>query len=378
MRLLLMLESCGGGVGRHVVDLATGVMNRGHDVTLIYSPVRAEETFLNALRYLPKMTKRELPIGRSVGPADIRAWRQLRRLLTEMGPFDIVHGHSSKAGALLRLAAHRGAAPRVYTPHAPITMDPELPKAARVFYGSAERLLARRCERIICVSDAEREHLASTGLPRGLIRVVRNGIARLPDFDRDATRSRLQLDENTVCFGFVGRLSHQKAVSRIISAFAMTLGKMGNVHLVIVGDGPQLAELKSLAYQFGIARKVTFTGQAQGTEFMAGFDVFVLSSRYEGLPYVLLEAAASALPIISTDVGGVRDVVYDGENGFVLPTPAIELLADRLVEIARRRDLRVSMAHRSAEIGAGFTADRMVDETIAVYEELIADSAAKN
>ncbi|MFW2403882.1 MAG: glycosyltransferase family 4 protein [Gammaproteobacteria bacterium] len=375
MRILLVLEACGAGAGRHVIDLIDGLSRSGHDVSLIYSPVRAEAGFEDALGFMPRVTKRELPMRRAVGPGDWRSTRALKRLIKELGPFDIVHGHSSKAGALLRLAASGSDAPRLYTPHAPITMDPTLSAAARFVYGTAERLLGHFCERIICVSAAERDHLASIGLSEDKLCVVHNGIKPLPDTDRDAVRRQLQLDPETVCFGFVGRISHQKGVDRMISAFAMARGRMGNAHLAIVGDGPLLDEMQSLARNLGVARDVTFTGHANGIEMMAGFDVFLLPSRYEGLPYALLEAAASGLPIITTDVGGAGVVVQDGENGYVLPEQSAELLADRLTELARNGQLRHEMSACSAQIAEKFTVDRMVADTIAVYEEALAAPA---
>jgi len=371
MRILLVLEACGAGAGRHVIDLADGLSRAGHDVSLIYSSVRAEAGFEDALGFLPRVTKRELPMQRAVGPGDWRSSRMLKRLIKELGPFDIVHGHSSKAGALLRLAANRGDAPRLYTPHAPITMDPTLSARARFVYGAAERLLGRRCERIICVSAAERDHLVSLGLPENKLSVVHNGIKPLPQIDRDAMRRQLGLDPDTICFGSVGRISHQKAVDRTISAFAMARGRMRKAHLAIVGDGPLLDEMQSLVRDLGISRDVTFTGQANGIEMMAGFDVFLMPSRYEGLPYALLEAAASGLPIIATDVGGAGVVVRDGENGFILPEQNVELLADLLIELSRRDDLRHAMSHRSTELAMQFTVDRMVADTLEVYNELL-------
>ena len=378
MRILLVLEACGAGAGHHVIDLADGLSRAGHDVFLIYSPLRAEADFENALSFMPRVTKRELPMRRAVGPSDWRSSRALKRLIKELGPFDIVHGHSSKAGALLRLAANRSDSPRLYTPHAPITMDPALSASARFVYGAAERLLGHLCERIICVSAAERDHLASLGLSEDKLRVVHNGIKPLPPIDRDAIRRQLQLDPDTICFGSVGRISHQKAVDRIISAFAMARGRMSNAHLAIVGDGPLLADMQSLARSLGISQYVTFTGQANGIEMMAGFDVFLLPSRYEGLPYALLEAAASGLPIITTDVGGAGVVVRDGENGYVLPEQNVEQLADLLLELARREDLRHAMSHRSTEIAMQFTVDRMVADTLDVYNELLAAPGASD
>lgn len=376
MRVLLVLEACGGGAGRHVIDLAEGLIRRGHDVSLIYSADRADDWFIDALDFMPKLTKRELPMQRAVGLHDFKAIRDLQGLIDEMGPFDVVHGHSSKAGALLRVAASGGRAARVYTPHAAITMNPDLRAYVRAIYGAVERFLGRYCEGIICVSALERDHLAQQGLPEEKLRVVPNGIGRLPHVDRDAIRRRLGVAQLTVCFGWVGRVSPQKSVDRIISAYAMAEARMRDTHLVIVGDGPLLANAKKQARTLGIAKHVSFTGHADGIEMMAGFDAFLLPSRYEAMPYVLLEAAASGLPIVMTDVGGAREVVRHGENGFVLPEPDVELLADHLTSLARSPELRSAMSRRSIEISRQFDIDGMVDATVRVYDDFRAAAEA--
>ncbi len=370
MRVLLVLEACSGGAGRHVIDLARGLLARGHEVSLIYSPRRAEAWFLEAISKVCRLSVFELEMHRSVTLGDISACRQLKCLIDEMGPFDVVHAHSSKAGALLRLAQVGKSVPVVYTPHAPITMNPQLSVLARSAYLIAERLLMGLCGRIICVSPAEREHFQSLGFPAHKLRVVCNGIGSLPATNHGALRRQLSLEADTICFGFVGRISHQKAVDRALSAFAMASRQVSNVRLVIVGDGPEFGVVKALAVNLGVEDQVVFTGAANGAELMNAFDVFILPSRYEGMPYVLLEAAANSLPIVMTDVGGANLVVRDGENGFVVSPMSIESMADRLVSLARQPELRDAMAIRSAEIAATFSFDRMVDETVAVYKEL--------
>ena len=314
MRVLLVLEACGGGSGRHVVDLARGLLARGHEVTLVYSPLRADAGFSRDIAALDGLRCGELPIRRAVSFSDIGAGRQLRRLIEREGPFDVMHAHSSKAGGLLRLAQAGRNAPVVYTPHAPITMDPALSFPARLIYGTAERLLAKLCRRIICVSPAERDHLVECGFPAGQLSVVCNGFDLDETFDRDAVRATFGLDENAICFGFVGRLSHQKAVDRLLRAFAVVAGQNPDARLVIVGDGPDLDALRALARELDIAPRAVFPGALPGLEAMAAFDVFVLPSRYEGMPYVLLEAAATGLPIVMADVGGRISSSAKGET----------------------------------------------------------------
>ncbi len=368
MRILLVLEACDGGAGRHVIDLTQGLLARGHQVSLRYSPQRAGPWFLAEVSALSGLDSREISIGRAVTLNDFAVARQLRRSLATEAPYDIMHAHSSKAGAVLRLAQAGRNTKVIYTPHAPITMDPEMPAIKKVAYLLTERILAGLCKGIICVSPAERDHLLGFGFRAGKLHVICNGIGSAPAVDRDAIRRRLNLDPDSVCFGCVGRMSHQKAVDRAIRAFALVAEQETDARLVLVGDGPDQTTLKTLVAELGITEQVIFTGAVSGSEMMAAFDVFLLPSRYEGMPYVLLEAAARKLPIIMADVGGAHLVVRNEENGFVIPVPQIESYAARMLLLARDSDLRRKMADRSAAIAAEFSLDKMVEQTLAVYK----------
>ena len=369
MRILLVLEACGGGTGRHVIDLARGLLARGHEVMLYYSPDRAEDSFLDAIGTLKNLEKREVSINRSITPGDLFACLRIRRYIKKDGPFDVMHGHSSKGGALLRLARFGRSSSVVYTPHAPITMDPDLSGLGRYAYGAIERLLASLCRRIICVSPLERSHLLEVGLPDRKLRVVCNGIGPAMSDNRSEVRDRLGLDEQVVCLGMVGRLCHQKAPERALHALAQ-LGEVAEqCHLVIVGDGPDRPALESLAEDLDITGHVSFTGAVSGVEMMPAFDVMLLPSRYEGMPYVLLEAVAHALPVIMTDVGGAHLVIRNGINGIVLTDAETETFAANLSRVVEQNDLRQNMSEQAAEIAAEFSLDNMVDATLDVYRE---------
>ena len=370
LRILLVLEACGGGAGRHVVDLARGLLRRGHDVSLLYSPCRADAWFLDEIQSLAGLETHALSIGRSVSTVDIATARAVRRMIDRHGPYDVLHGHSSKAGALLRLSQLGRRAPVVYTPHAPITMDPDLSLPASLAYRVAEQLLAPLCRCIICVSPAERDHLLELGLPGKKLRVVCNGIDSIPAEDRQRIRESLNIDADTVCLGFIGRICHQKAVDRLLRVFASIREKADNMHLVIVGDGPDLEEMTALAAGLDIASRVTFAGPVKGVDMLSAFDIFLLPSRYEAMPYVLLEAAASRLPIVMTNVGGADLVVRDNENGFVIRDDNIDTFGEKLLRLASRPELRREMADRSGEIAAHYSLDNMVDETLGVYDEM--------
>lgn len=377
LRILIVLEAAGGGVGRHVTDLANGLLARGHAVHLIYAPDRAEKGFVEAVAATPGLTTHPLAMHRAVGLEDLKAMRALRELIKQTGPFDLAHAHSSKAGALLRLALRGTPTPVIYTPHAYVTLDPKLGLPKRIIYGTAERLLAPMTSQTICVSEHERRHAVAQGIPDTRISVIHNGIVPLPPVDRSTVRAELGLSESTVCIGTVGRLSQQKATDKLITAFSMMQAREIDTRLVVVGDGPQRQTLQTLVAQLGLGQRVTLTGAADGQRLMAGFDLFALSSNYEAFPYVLVEAAARGLPIVMTETGGAESIVRNGRNGFVVPQGNLEAFAAHLRTLSRKPPLRETMGRYSKMLSREFSAERMIDSTVAVYQRIRTEAGGK-
>ncbi len=371
LRILLVIEPGSGGSVRHVLDLAAGLLARGHHVEIVYSRSRAEEWYLTELAELGAANLHCLEMERELGLHDIKAARQLRRLISTSEPFDIIHGHSSKAGALVRLAGWGLPGKKVYTPHALITLAPDLGSSKRLVYTVAEKVLDLFADAIICVSDEERDHARSIGLSAKKLVTVENGLAELPPPDRVRARQQLGIRDSDVCLGFVGRLSSQKSVDRLIRAFGKIYAEAPSLVLAIIGDGPDMEELQELARRLGLGERVRFTGLADGVFLMSGFDVFVLPSRYEAFPYVYLEALARELPIISTDVGGARAVIDDGVNGYVIPQAELEMLASRMSELGADAELRKQMSKASYEKSLSKTAAIMVDRTLDVYRQIL-------
>lgn len=371
LRILLVIEPGGGGSVRHLLDLAGGLLRLGHDVEIVYTRSRAEEWYLKELAELDGAVLHCLHMERELGFHDVKATWALRRLISASEPFDIIHGHSSKAGALVRLAGIGLPGKKVYTPHALITLAPDLSSPKRLVYTVAERILGLLADGVICVSDEEREHARALGIDEKILFTVENGLAELPEPERTRARQQLSLKDSDVCLGFVGRLSGQKSVDRLIHAFGKLRADHPDLVLAIVGDGPDMDELKRLAHELGLDESVRFTGLADGIFLMAGFDVFVLPSRYEAFPYVYLEALARGLPIISTDVGGARAVIDQGSNGYVIAQHELEKLSERMAELADSPELRHKMSAASREKSLSKTASIMVDRTLAVYRQLL-------
>src|SRR5437763_3396798 len=143
LRVLLVVESSAAGTGRHVMDLAEGLLARDCEVHLIYSARRMDQLFADRLAKLDSLKCLSLPMRRSIHPGDFGMARAVRRYLRECGPFDLVHGHSSKGGAIARLAAIGTGVPAFYTIHGLVVADPGLARWKRLMYLSIEILLSR-------------------------------------------------------------------------------------------------------------------------------------------------------------------------------------------------------------------------------------------
>ena len=370
--ILEVLEPSGGGSGRHFVDLCGGLKARGHRVTAVYSPVRAEERFVRELMALDLAKVIALPMLRAVGPGDFASWRALGRVIREEGPFDIIHGHSSKAGALTRLRLPGPHVPRIYTPHAFRTMDPSLSSKGRLVFGAIEGLLGRFfTDRVICVSKNEYDHALGLGIPGSRLAVVVNGVGAIPAGRRGEVRSRCGIPEDALVFGFIGRLSAQKAPERLIAAFAAIARDMPDARLLMIGSGELEADVRRRIEAAGIADRVVIEADLPGAEALQAIDVLVMTSRYEAMSYVMLEGAAAGLPMILTDVGGTANVLDHDVNGLVVPnsddTAPLIAAMTKLCDAATRARLADAARARSGR----YSLHAMVDQTLDVYRQAL-------
>ena len=313
-------------------------------------------------------------MNRAPGPADAKAALDLSRLVKDAGPFDIAHGHSSKAGALVRLMPGLKI-PRIYTPHAFRTLDPTLGTAGRFVYARVERFLGRtRTDALIAVSEEEAEHaIQDLGIPAEKVFYVANGIPDPEPVNRDQIRSELGLSPDDLCLGFVGRLAPQKAPERLIEALAILAPEFANLKVVMLGDGELEASTHQTAARENVADRLTVLGGRRGLDFMPAFDIYTMFSRFEGMPYVLIEALACGLPIVSTPVGGTARLVRHGHNGFIVDnTDDAKVLAQGLRPLIEDADLRQKFGAASKAMAKDYTAAIMTENTLKVYEAVIA------
>ena len=374
-RVVMVCEAAGGGVGKHVLDVAERLPAHGFDVLVVHCTRRAEPEFAQRLATHAAHGYRvaTIDVDRAPGPRDMVGVMQLRRAVREFGGADVMHGHSSKGGALARLARWRCARRVFYTPHAFYAQSPSLSPTTRRIYGLAEQALAYATDRVIATSHDERDLAVQLGIPGHKLTVVENGIPIRTDAAlasaRVAARETLGMTGEARVVAFVGRLVPQKAPGLAIDVFERIQHNRPDTRLLLIGDGPEAPAIEGALHSRGLAGKVTWLRGAIGGDILPAVDVLLVTSHYEGFPYVMLEALDAGCAIVSTAVGGARDCIIPGRNGEILTMPTAEALASNVIAFldspGRLRD-----AHDvSRERARSFEIGRMVSRLVTLYRE---------
>lgn len=364
-RVLQVLQPEDGGVAEHVLSLAIGLRARGFEVEVASSPTNTIRPAL-ARAGIPA---HELPIARPPGPADLRAAGALRAL-DRRGRYDLVHAHSSKAGGIAR--AVLGPAERlVYTPHC-FAFAAQGPPAERLAYRLAEQALVHRCAAIVAVGEWERAEAArALSGAASRTRLIRNGVVPCPEAEPDP--GLLEFKGDLPLAGLVTVLRPQKDPVAAIRAAALLAGREKPVRLAIVGNG-QLAgridaEIASLGVRDSV-RRFPFEGDV--ARYLRALEVFVLPSLWEALPLAPIEAMTCGLPVLGTTAGGIPEIVEHGRTGLLVAPGDSESLARALEDLLADPDKRGAMGEAGRAVAAErFGLERMLDETAALYRELL-------
>ncbi len=363
-----------GGPARHLLTLLPQLRERGFEPLLAYGRAEPEEGELPP-RDVPAV--RISALRRRIDPAaDLRAAAELRRIVKNYRP-QVVHTHLSKAGTLARATARREGVPTVvHTFHGHV-LEGYFATPANTLFVGAERHLAKRTDALVAVSGAIRDELLRLGIgDAGTWRVIPLGFDLGPVaagmWDRDRARRSLGLPSGGATVGIVGRLVPIKNHVLFLEAARRVLGRRPEATFVIAGDGELRSALEEEASRL-LGDRVRFTGWVRSLpELYAALDVVALASLGEGTPVALIEAASAGLPVVATDVGGVADVVVDGETGFLVPSGDAAALADRIGDLLEDPSLRRRLGEEGRRrVGTDFSPDVMADRTAGLYREIL-------
>lgn len=357
LRILHLTEAFGGGVFTSLTRLASALSARGHEVHLAYSR-RAETPDDVASHVAPPVALHELRLARSIDPmADLRGLVAMRRLIRCIDP-DILHLHSSKAGVLGRVVARlmRRVETTFYSPRGLSFLQQDHSRPARRLYRIIERGGALLGGTIVACSASERELIAREVRPSRLV-LVENAV------DVEAIPRHRPNRGAPLLVGIVGRVTYARNVS-LFAEMAKRFGPLGARFVWVGGgDAPDTMELERAG-----VRVTGWMPRPDALALLAGFDIYLHPSRWEGMPIALIEAQVCGVPAVATDVVGNRDVIVDGETGFLgVDADSVASALARLIGDVR---LRERMGIRARELALPrFNLDRLVGDLESLYRQ---------
>ena len=345
--------------GQHqALLLLQGLRERGHVPELI----AARDSLLAA---------RARDTGATVHVAEPR-WRrlsaawQVRKLVRERRA-DIVHANEPHALSSAWLAQAHRTVPMVASRRIALALSRSLFSLARY----------RAAARVIAVSHFVEKSVILSGLPAGLVSVIHDGV-RIPQeisqIQRDSARDQLGILREIPCIGSVAAFVPEKGHALLLKAFAKLRVQFPRCTLLLRGEGPELSNLQSLARQIQVAEAVKFLPPTIDIEtIFAAMDIFVFPSHEEPLGSALLAAMAHGLPVAAIARGGIPEVVEDGKNGSLAEELDPEAFASAIARLVEHPEVGTRLGRAAREtVTTRFSADRMVEETLRLYEQLVA------
>lgn len=370
LRILFVFRAPLGGLFRQVIDLVRYQSKAGHQIGIVADSLTGGDRAIEVFKELAPMCPlgiHRMPMHRNPHPSDWTNIRAIARIAREVKA-DVVHGHGSKGGLYARFdAVLRPNGPvRAYTPHGG-SFNYQPGTLIHKAYMMIEKLLERGTDLFTFESQyiADRFH-EEVGDTDKLVRIVLNGLYP-HEFEPRVTV------ENPTDILFIGELRAAKGIDTLIKALARLKADGRKVTATIIGGGPDDAMLQQMTRDLGIDDLTTFTGPMLGSEGIRRGRIMVVPSRAESLPYIVLEAVAAQVPLVTTNVGGIPEIVgaaYD----WMIPSGDLEVLVRTMREavdmptdqLAARA---LALATRARPI---FDAGKMANDVAAAYREAMA------
>src|SRR3954468_1147046 len=368
LRILHALRSPVSGTFRHIMDLANGQADRGHEVGIIADSLTGGERADAALKDIAprlKLGVHRFAIPRHPSPTHILTWVHFVRLIRTLKP-DVLHGHGAKGGVFLRVKPHSKSAIYVYTPHGGLLHFP-LNTLKGALYSRIERALMNTTDLFLFESAFARDTYQRTiGIPSGLVRCVFNGVTA-DEFDP------IVKAPDATDIVYVGEFRYIKGADILIDAVARLRADGKPVTLTLAGDGEEIETLKAQIARLGLGEAVRFIGHVKARYGFSKGKVLVVPSRGDSMPYVVIEAAAAGVPMVAANVGGIPEIFGEHTEALFAPNivgamaDAIEMaLDDPAAAVERARTLR-------ERIFLHFSQKAMVEGIMAGYRDALAE-----
>jgi glycosyltransferase involved in cell wall biosynthesis len=368
MRILYVITSGDiGGAQKYVLDLAkyfSGTIAVGKENPELIDKARHNNTSTIPLNHLK----------RNIHPwHDALAVWELFKVFKQEQP-DIVHLNSSKAGFIGSLAAWFAHIPIVYTAHGFVFNEP-LAYPVKILWVLLEKFASLFRKKVICVSEADRQsalrhHIANA---QKLV-TIHNGIEPINFLTKSEARHKLNLSDDKIHIGSIANFYATKGIDILIdSVKALSIDIQNKVQVLLIGDGPLKQQYKAQVHRLGLENTIIFLGNIpHAAAHLKAFDIFVLPSRKEGFPYVILEAMQARLPVIASQVGGVPEAL--GHAGLLVKSASPFALAAAISELITNDKLRNELGNLTVARSQKFTIQKMLQDTERVYRTCITKS----
>jgi glycosyltransferase involved in cell wall biosynthesis len=367
LRILHAVRAPVGGIFRHILDLANGQADRGHQVGIVADSLTGGERASAALAEIAprmKLGVHRIPIHREPWPTDLLVWARFMGLIRRLKP-NVLHGHGAKAGAFIRLRSFSSDIIRVYTPHGGSLHYP-LSTLKGAFYARLERAMMNRTELLLFESGFARDTYQRTiGAPDGLVRCVFNGVTA-GEFDPVPRAG----DATDVVY--VGEFRRIKGADLLLDAVARLHADGKPITLTLAGDGEEMAALKAQTERLGLTHSVRFIGHVKARHGFSKGRLLVVPSRADSMPYVVIEAGAAGIPMIAANIGGIPEIFGSLTDALFAPN-VVGAIADAIESALEDVDGAQARAKALRErIFLHFSQKVMVDGVLAAYREAFA------
>jgi polysaccharide deacetylase family protein (PEP-CTERM system associated) len=370
-----------GGAQLNTLISARDISKKGYRSDILTGPEKPLEGNLFSLGEKWGLNIIKIPhLKRDISPlSDFKALFEIKKVLST-GNYDIVHTHGSKARFLGRIAAASFSGIKtIQTAHGwPFykSMNPFM----KLIYVSLEKIGFNLAYMNICVSPRDRDKALHHNIGHFHdYRIIRSGVEfdefRAARGSKTEARRKLGIDDETDVVGSVMRFCPEKAPDLFVRVAASVIERKPKTKFLLVGDGPLRIKTEKLIDSFNLKDNFFLLGSRKDVvDILPAFDSFLITSRTEGLPRSLLESLAAGVPVVSTDVGGIHELIKDGRNGFLSSEGDIDSLAADVIRILDSPgDTKELIAHVDEDLEP-FSASKMVDDLFELYTKITSPS----
>ncbi len=371
-----------GGADENTIYTVNGLAADGYNVTLVAGE-ESERGFIEEIDLHNEAELKILPgLVRNISPVnDLKALINIYKLLKN-GNYQIIHTHTAKAGILGRLAAKLAGVPIIIHGIHGTTFPEDINPLRRFLFKFLERITGRFTDFFITVGNDLKDIYLKAGIGKPeQYQTVHSGMDldkfyKAADYSEDMKnkiRTKYGIKEDEIVIAKVAKLQQRKGYKYYLQLVSRITATHNNVKFLIVGSGSDDVKLKKMVKAKGLEQKVIFTGYCDNVEdIFAIMDIKVLTSLWEGLPRVLVQAAATGVPIVTFAVEGAYEIVKEGENGFVVPLKDVDLLEKRVTALIEDKKLRIKMGeYGRKKADYSWSIDNMVNKIREIYKRLL-------